>query len=98
MNKPELNDPCSDACLQCPINKVCSDSGPQQSPTLQGRSLGLAAAAYFLVPLVLGFVGAAAGGLHQAGQLLGGTAGLGAGMAVVALATRMRQRQDEDKA
>ncbi len=98
MNKPELNDPCSDACLQCPISKVCSDSGPQQNPTLKGRSLGLAAAACFLLPLVLGFVGAVAGGFHQTGQLLGGTIGLGAGMAVVALATRMRQRQNEDRA
>jgi hypothetical protein len=79
---------CAAGCSHCPVSET---GGAQQEGRMQGWSFAGAAAGYFLVPLVLAFIGAAIGGESQVNQFVGATVGFGAGMGgAVVLARRGR--------
>lgn len=78
------------ACRACALLAVCGQSSSSASVApLRGWSLATAAAGFFLLPLFIAIGGALLGGPGPTGQLLGGLAGLGAGMLVARLGARL---------
>lgn len=84
MHKTESTVKCGADCSQCPV----ADETEAASGTYSGGRLAMVAGAYFLGPLVLAFAGVIAGGPSPLGQLVGGTAGLGAGLITAVAAAR----------
>ena len=97
MNEVESHIQCPAECPRCPANESETAAGQGRGAIVSGWPLVLAAATYFLLPLVLAFVGAVAGGARQVNQLLGGAAGLGAGMVLAAQLTRFRHPRDQEE-
>ncbi len=88
---------CTAGCAQCPVAEACDEEERQAEGLMEGRSFAAASAGYFLAPLSLAFVGAAAGGVSQVHQLIGAVVGLGAGMALAAVTARVRRRANEER-
>ena len=86
---------CTAGCAQCPVAEACAEEERQAEGLMEGRSLATASAGYFLAPLALAFAGAAAGGVSQVNQLIGAVVGLGAGMALAAMAARVGRANEE---
>lgn len=90
MDRIESSGQCTADCAECPVLGEGAESGAAAALPMQGGPLSRAAAVYFLLPASLGLAGAALGGGGHFGQLLGGATGLVAGMALVAVAARLR--------
>ncbi len=68
-------------CSSCEARGTCQPAAhPVDAPPPLKCSVSVASAAYFLLPAVLATAGALLGGPGGAGQLIGGVAGIGAGM------------------
>ena len=89
---------CPAECSECAAGAGELEIGRHLDQVSAGGSPAMAAATYFLPPLVLACVGAAAGGTGQAAQLVGGVAGFGTGMVLAALLARLRHPRDQEEA
>jgi hypothetical protein len=86
---------CADGCESCPI---ASAATPVEQAPYSGRTLGLVAMFYFMVPIVLAIAGAAAFGSTNDGTALGGFGGLVAGIIIcTAVARRVSLRRLEQQ-
>ena len=80
-------------CRSCALLSVCGQPPRSVSVApLRGRSLATAAVGFFFLPLFSAIGGALLGGSDPTGQLIGGFAGLGAGMLAARIAAAFATR------
>jgi len=83
---------CGGGCSHCALREGCDET--EAAGAWRGSRFAVAAAAYFLVPVVLAGAGVALGGT-AVGQSIGAAAGLGIGMVACAWAARRRRSREE---
>ena len=77
-----------DGCRACRLADLCAAGPPPARGPYRGAPLVVASLLYFLGPAALALLGAALAGDGSLRQLVGGAAGLLAGMLIAAVAAR----------
>ena len=83
------HDSATSRCGGCRLADRCAVAPAADDAPLCGTSLVGASLLYFLLPALMGLLGAAVGGGGPVGQLLGGAGGLALGMVVTSVGARL---------